>query len=305
MTQTIHHALTPDDALAMATIRSTMPSERLTFSPAIRDLFDQIMLHTPEAAGVTAEAGEVGGVRGWWLRPMSARPGAVVLYLHGGGYVVGSARASVPLAGQIAARSGVAVFSADYRLAPEHVFPAATDDALAAYRGLADLGFSAIAVAGDSAGGGLALSTVVRVAAEARAQRLPAPRGAVLLSPWTDLSTGSPSMQDRAAADPLLSRASLSNAAAQYLAGHDPQEAQVSPLFSDLSGLAPVLIHVGEDEVLLDDARRTGEAMAASRKATVHVWAGMTHVFPSSVGTLTAAEEALDDIGAFLNQQLS
>lgn len=290
----------------MAAIRSAMPPERLTFTPAIRDLFDQIMLHTPEAAGVTAEVGEVGGVRGWWLRPTSARPGAAVLYLHGGGYIVGSARASVPLAGQIAARAGVAVFSADYRLAPEHVFPAATDDALAAYRGLADLGFSAIAVAGDSAGGGLALSTVVRVAAEARDHRLLAPRGAVLLSPWTDLSTGSPSMQDRADADPLLSHASLSNAAAQYLGGHDPQEARVSPLFGDLSGLPPVLMHVGEDEVLLDDARRTGEALAAAGSAaTVHVWAGMTHVFSSSVGTLTAAEEALDDIGVFLNQQLS
>ncbi len=251
---------------------------------------------SPAAAGVTAEEATLGGVPGWWVRPANPAAGRAILYLHGGAYVLGSATAYRNFVGQIVARSGVPAFVADYGLAPERPFPAAIEDARRAYDALVDGGATHIALAGDSAGGGLALALLALVKAAPVA-----PVAAVAMSPWTDLGLESPSMVTQDAADPLLDAASLGATAALYLGDHDRRDPRVSPVHSDRSGLPPVLIHVGDAEVLRDDTLRYAEGVAG---VEAHVWEGMTHVFPSSLGLLEAAEQALGGIGAFLRRQL-
>ena len=259
-------------------------------------MFDEMMGHVAAAAGVTAEEATLGGVPGWWVRPAEPAAGRAILYLHGGAYVLGSATAYRSFVGQIVARSGVPAFVADYGLAPERPFPAAIEDARSAYDALADEGITRIALAGDSAGGGLALALLALVK-----DASVAPVAAVAMSPWTDLGLESPSMVTQDAADPLLDAASLGATAALYLGDHDRRDPRVSPVHSDRSGLPPVLIHVGDAEVLRDDTLRYAEGVAG---VEAHVWEGMTHVFPSSLGMLEAAEQALDNIGAFLRRQL-
>ncbi len=242
--------------------------------PQGRAEFDAMIAHTPAADDVTYEAATVGGIAGWWCRPAHAR--STVLYLHGGAYVQGSAKAYCHLAGQIAARAQAAIFIPEYRLAPEHRFPAAFDDALAAFTAS-----SATAIVGDSAGGGLALAILPFTNAKV----------AAVMSPWTDLALTSPSLTTRAEADPFLTTAALAHAAVMYLGDHDPRDPRVSPVYG--SHAAPVLIHVGDAEVLLDDSLRYPNA-------TVHVWEGMPHVFPSSLGRFQASALALDDLAAFV-----
>ena len=273
--------------------------------PDARVPFDSMMEQTPAAAGVTYAAGNVGSVWGYWCRPAGAQAGTAVLYLHGGAYVVGSAQAYRHFAGQIAVRAEAAIFVAEYRLAPAHPFPGAADDAAAAYSGLAGQGFTEIALVGDSAGGGLALATLAAAAASVRTGSGVMPKGAAVMSPLTDLSLSGASLDTHAEADPVLTKAVLADMAHLYLGSHDPRDPRVSPLFGDLIGFPPILLHVGEDEVLLDDARRYGEmAETAGVRVEVHVWAGMPHVFPASLGLLAAAEPALDGVGAFLRRCL-
>jgi acetyl esterase/lipase len=244
-------------------------------------------------------------VRGIWCRPRTAAPGVVILYLHGGAYVLGSAHAYRHLAGQVAARTNATAFVADYRLAPEDPFPAALDDARAAYRGLVAAGARMIAIVGDSAGGGLALAVLSITRAEALAGTGADPRAAVALSPWTDLALTGPSMEERAGDDPILTPAMLATTGASYLQGHDPRDPHASPLCGRLAGLPPIQLHVGTSEILLDDSRRYVErARREGVDATAHIWEGMPHVFPASVGTLDAAERALETIAAFLKEKL-
>jgi epsilon-lactone hydrolase len=272
--------------------------------PAAREPFDQLMEQTPSVDGVTYEKADVGGVRGWWCRPDDAAP-AAILYLHGGAYVVGSARAYQHIVGQVAARAKVAAFVPEYGLAPERPFPAAVDDAQASFEGLVEQGFGKIALAGDSAGGGLSLVLLSLMVAKARDGSGLPPAAAAVVSPWTDLALSGASMETRAEADPLLTKDSLAATARLYLGAHDPHEPQASPLFGDLAGLPPVRIHVGEDEILLDDSLRYGERLQSTGGTVqVHTWEGMIHVFPCNVPLLHAAKEALDDIGDFLRQQL-
>lgn len=264
--------------------------------------FDAMIELTQGAPGLRYEPGTVGGVPGWWCRPDGARPGARLLFAHGGGYVLGSAHPFRKLAGQIAARAQADAFVPDYPLAPEHPFPAAADAVWAAYRGLAQEAGDAIALVGDSAGGGLALA-VLSLAARDRSVRQPC--CAAVLSPWTDLALAGDSMRTRADADPVLSRAALAGMAAEYLGGADPADWRASPLHAPLTGLPPVRIDVGDDEVLLDDARRYAEAARAAGVAvTLAIWQGMPHVFQSGIGTLRTAEVSLDAIGRFLRERL-
>ncbi len=303
--EVLHPLIAEDRAVVAAMHAQAEPVKGTLTGPEAREAYDGIMEQTPDAPGVSYERGAVGGVRGIWCRPRTAVPGVVILYLHGGAYVLGSAHAYRHLAGQVAARANATAFVADYRLAPEDPFPAALDDALAAYRGLVEAGARTLAIVGDSSGGGLALAVLSITRAEALAGTGVGPRAAVALSPWTDLALTGPSMEERAGDDPILTPAMLATTGGSYLQGHDPRDPLASPLYGRLAGLPPIQLHVGTSEVLLDDSRRYVErARREGVDATAHIWEGMPHVFPASIGTLDAAERALETIAAFLKQKL-
>jgi monoterpene epsilon-lactone hydrolase len=305
MTEIYHQAHLPDQA-AMVAMRGMIAAQPAAdLGPDGRVAFDEMMGMTPPADDITYEAAEIGGVPGWWCRPPETTRGAAILYLHGGAYVVGSAQAYRNFVGQIAVRAKVDVFVADYRLAPERPFPAAVDDGDAAYRGLVAAGLSRIAIVGDSAGGGLALVTATRMTAAARDGSVPRPAAVVAMSPWTDLALTGDSLTTRAKNDPLLTRLALEQARNSYLVETDPRDSRASPLYGDLTGLPPVMLHVGEHEILLDDARRMADRIAATGSfAELHVWQAMVHVFPANLALLRAAPEALDIIAAFLRHSL-
>jgi acetyl esterase/lipase len=218
---------------------------------------------------------------------------------------VGSAKAYRHFGGQIAVRAQAPMFIADYALAPERPFPAAVEDAEAAYRALAATGASRLAIVGDSAGGGLALVVAKEMSRTARGA-VPTPAATVALSPWTDLALTGESITTRAGHDPLLTATALQAARQRYLGGHDPTDPRASALYGDLSDLPPTMLHVGEDEILLDDARRYLERLnAAGSTGELHVWKGMVHVFPANLALLGAAREATDTVGTFLRRRLA
>jgi acetyl esterase/lipase len=296
----VHHPLSSADRVTMVKIRETAAPAKGVLE---RRSFDAEMEQTVSAVGVTYDAAEVGGVPGWWCRPPKALENAAILYLHGGAYILGSASAYRNFVGQIAVRCGAAAFVPDYRLAPEHPFPAAVEDARAAYRGLVEQGLTAIALVGDSAGGGLTLILLSLITEEARSGAGLYPMCAAVLSPWTDLALSGPTLGVNADVDPFLTRAALASAARQYLGQQDSRNPLVSPLYGDFGGLPPITIHVGEAEILLDDSRRFAERVEADGGAvSLNVWAGMPHVFASNIGALAAAEIALGDIGDFVSK---
>jgi acetyl esterase/lipase len=293
----VMHEISPSDAKAMHAMRAAFAQgPKLKFEPATRATYDQIISQAPAPEAVSFEQGEAGGVPGWWCRPPQAEGRAVLPYLHGGGYVIGSAAAYRNFVGHIAKRAGAAAFVADYALAPERPYPAAMNDVRAIHEGLLSLGYERIALCGDSAGAGLALSFLTGKGV--RADRIV---GVVAMSPWIDLSLTGESMISRDAEDPLLSKATLADAAIAYLGQRGLKDRQLSPLDGDISAIPPVRIDVGNAEVLLDDALRFAKkAEQAGVTCEVHVWEGMIHVFPSSFAMLQASAKALNDIGAFL-----
>jgi len=237
-----------------------------------------------------------------WLRPPSAAPGRVVLYLHGGGYVIGSSRSHRHLAAAIAGAAGASALLLDYRLAPEHPFPAAVEDATSAYRWLLDQAIAPerIVIAGDSAGGGLTVATLLAL----REARVPLPAGAVCISPWVDLTCSGASYRTMAAADPIVRRAGVEEMARAYLGATPPRTPLASPLFADLRGLPPLLIHVGSDEVLLDDAVQLAErAKAAGVDATLEIYDRMIHVWHWFLPMLDEAQTAVEAIGRFVRSR--
>ncbi len=261
----------------------------------------QAQLALPKS--VTVEATKAGGVKAAWIRPSTSEAAdrAVILYLHGGGYVLGSITTLREAIGRLAVATNANMLGVDYRLAPENPFPAAVDDAAAAYRWLLSQGTPAnrIIVAGDSAGGGLAVATLLRL----RESGDPMPAGAVLLSPWVDLTSSGESLTTRKDADPMVGEQGLVEMANAYAAGrlHD---SEASPLFAELSGLPPCLIHVGDAEVLLDDSLRLAQALRdAGGDAKVEVWDRMIHVF-QAFPQLPEAAQSLERIGTFVNEQI-
>ena len=258
--------------------------------------FDAGFASRPLGDDVTLTERTLGGVPALDVRVDGADKPGVILYLHGGGYVIGSARTGANLAAPLSRRSGVPAVSLEYRLAPEHPFPAGIHDALAAYRELVE-GGQPVVVAGDSAGGGLALGMLLA----ARAEGLPQPAGAVLFSPWTDVALTGPSIDARGDYDPLFSRANMEESAALYLGGADPRNELASPVLADLTGLPPLLVQVGSAEVLLDDSLRL-VARAAEQEVDVSldVIAGAPHVFQYFAGLLPEADEALDHAATFI-----
>jgi epsilon-lactone hydrolase len=238
-----------------------------------------------------------------WLRAPAVRTDAVVLYLHGGGYVIGSPRSHRHLAAAIARAAATAALLVDYRLAPEHPFPAALDDAVAAYQWLLGRGIGPdrIVVAGDSAGGGLTVATLLAI----RDRQLPRPAAGVCISPWVDLTCSGATYATKAAVDPIVTRQSVSMMADAYAGAGDAKAPLVSPLYADLHGLPPLLVQVGSDEVLLDDALGLGErARAAGVDVTVEEWPAMIHVWHWFLPMLAEAERAVGVIGAFVRARL-
>ncbi len=242
------------------------------------------------------------GIRGEWLAPR--RPGkGVVLYLHGGAYCFGSCATHRELAARLAKTTGMKTLLIDYRLAPEHPFPAAQDDALAAWNYLLEAGHAPedIVVAGDSAGGNLALSLALRLRDEGRA----VPAALVLLSPWTDLTINEETEVKLAHRDPMVSKGFGIEAASAYLAGRDASHPHLSPVFADMTGMPPMLIHVGTEEILLEDAQRLAEKAAqAGVEVELKVWDGMWHVFHLFGAVLSHARRAHREIGRFARSRV-
>ncbi|CAK7286420.1 alpha/beta hydrolase [Streptomyces sp. RM1] len=266
----------------------------------MRRVFDEILGAAPLPDDVRTRTIDLGGVPAVEVRAGATAPTAgTVLYFHGGAYAIGSA-AGVGLVSEIARRTAATAFSVDYRLAPEHPFPAAVDDALAAYRALLDRGVpaSSIAVTGESAGGGLALALLLA----SREAGLPQPSSATVLSPWTDLTQSGGTMTTRADTDPALTRRALQTRAADYLAGADPRTPLASPLHADLRGLPPLLIQAGGREILLDDALRlAARAAHADVPVTLRTFPGAPHVFQGFAPLVDEAAQALDQVAAFIN----
>ena len=280
------------------------PTERPATAAEARAQF-AASITRPLPADLRVVERELGGRPALELDPPGADADGRLLFLHGGGYVVGSPRTHAALAAALARRAGVRAVSPDYRLAPENPFPAAVDDALAAYRELlAEVGSAdRIVLAGDSAGGGLALATVLA----ARDAELPLPAAVVLFSPWVDLTVTGATMASREELDPIFVKADIEGYVTQYLgAGGDPRAALASPLFADLRGLPPLLIHVGGNEVLLDDALRLARRAGQDDvEVTLRVWPGVPHVFQHFAGLLDDADESLDEAGTFLRRHLA
>jgi monoterpene epsilon-lactone hydrolase len=256
----------------------------------------------PVAEDVRVEPAHIDGVRGTWLSPPCRRDDRAVLYLHGGGYVMGSPTTHGRLAGDIAIAVGVPVFVADYRLAPEHPFPAALEDAVRAYRWLRGrFGSASIAVVGDSAGGGLTVATLLAI----RDRGWPQPATAVCLSPWLDLSLRTYNDESLAALDPISSRHEMAQFAAIYLNSVDAEMPLASPLFADLGGLPPLLIHVGTADLGLHEARLfTERARAAGVDATLEVWLDMVHVWHAFSARVPEAAAAVEGVGSYIRDRL-
>jgi epsilon-lactone hydrolase len=258
----------------------------------------------PLPPDVTVTAAELGGVPTAEVTIGGIEPRHVIVYFHGGVYVLGDAASAAGLAAQIGRRTRATAISVDYRLAPEHPYPAAVDDALAAYQALLDNGTapSDIAFAGESAGGGLAIATLVN----ARDQGLPLPAAAFVMSPYADLTLAGTTMDTKGKADPLLSRDNLQARVPDYTAGHDPALPLISPVFADLTGLPPLIIQAGTHEVLLDDAIRLArQAAVADVEVTLDITPGVPHVFQAYSPILDEAAAALDRAGQLLSAHLA
>ena len=258
-------------------------------------------LATPPDPDVKSEPIIANGVNAEWITAPGSAAHRAVLYLHGGGYVTGSLRTHRDLMGRISRAAQARVLGLDYRLAPEHPFPAAVDDALAGYRFLLGQGLSPkrIVIAGDSAGGGLALATLVA----ARDGSLALPAAAVCLSPWTDLEGTGESMKTRMHLDPIGSPEGIRLLAQFYLAGNDPRTPLAAPLHANLKGFPPLLIQVGDHEVLLDDSTRLADrARAAGVQVKLEIWPEMIHVWQLFASFLPEGQQAIAGIGKFIRE---
>jgi acetyl esterase/lipase len=266
-----------------------------------RALMDSFGQEAPE--GTTVTRVDAGGVPAEWVVAPEADENRVLLYVHGGAYCLGSLDSHRRLVSHLSTEVRARVLNVDYRLAPEHPFPAAVDDAVAAYRWLLGQGIGAdrIAIAGDSAGGGLTLATLLAL----RDAGDPLPAAAVPISPWTDLEGTGESMRTRAAVDLMIQTERLKETADFYANGADFRHPHMSPLHGDYKGLPPLLIQVGDAEVLLDDATRVAAiATAAGVDVTLEVWDEMPHVFQAFVGLLPEADEAVARIGEWLRTRI-
>ena len=257
----------------------------------------------PPPENATIEAVRIGDVPAEWTDADGVARDAAIVYLHGGGYIMGNLDSHRNLVANLSRAAGIRALSVDYSLAPEHPFPRAVEDAVAAVGFVHAQGIAPdrVIVAGDSAGGGLTAATLLAM----RDRGLPMPAAGVLISPWLDLTQSGATMTSLAEADPMVSKQLLDLCAKCYVGGQDPKSALASPLFADLTGLPPLLIHVGTAETLLDDARRFhAAARGAGVDATLEEWEDMIHVWHTFSAMLPEASQAIDRIGAFAKEHV-
>ena len=266
---------------------------------AQRPLLEQMLTSQPLPADVRVTPGDLGGIPVIFIDIADVEPRGIIFHIHGGGFALGSAGGSAGLASSLARKTGMRAVSVDYRLAPEHPYPAALQDVTAAYRALAGQAGSAghIVVSGESAGGNLAIELLIA----GQAEGLTMPAAALLLSPMTDLTVTGSSYSGKAHADPAISAQAIRTRAADYLAGADPADPRVSPLYADLTGLPPLLIQAGSHEVLLDDATRLAARAAADDVAVIlDITPGVPHVFQAFAALLDEGDAALNRAARFI-----
>lgn len=291
----------PELQLVLDLLRGAPPVPREAGWVDQRAALENLVSMAPPRGDLRCTPVNIDGLKAEWVRAEGSREDHAVLYLHGGGYCIGSINTHRHLAGDIAQAAGARVLLIDYRLGPEHPFPGAVDDAKRAYDFLVGSGVQPkrCAIAGDSAGGGLTAAALLALRdADARL-----PAAGVCLSPWFDLSMSGDSMQSKAAVDPMVQRENLQRMASAYLAGAEARTPLASPLFADLRGLPPLLVQVGTAETLLDDSTRFAErARAAGVAVDIEVWDDMIHVWHAFSFALPEARQAIERIGAFLRQ---
>lgn len=261
-------------------------------------------LFEPVPRGIYVKADTIGGVPGEWITPSGTLDEGVLLYLHGGGYVLRTPQVHRVMVARMARAANLRAFMTDYRLAPEHPFPAAVDDATAVYRALVNAGMPAnrVVVAGESAGGGLTLALLLTL----REHGDPMPAAAYILSAMLDCTFSGDTLPELQKHDPFLRLGDIQMQVSHYIGNHDSRNPLISPLFADLTGLPPLLIHVGEHEIL----RAEGEAfyqkaIAAGVDATLKTWAGQVHAFPIFAGFVPEGKQAIREMGMFFRQHLA
>jgi acetyl esterase/lipase len=279
----------------VATPRQTVEDDRLSYETMVSSL--------PLAEDIRLQRVGVYGIPAEWIAAPGVRADRVMLYLHGGGYVLGSMRTHRVMLSHISRAAGIKVLGLEYRLAPENPFPAPVEDTLTAYRWLLANGYAAqnIVLGGDSAGGGLVVAALVAL----RYLGEPMPAAGVCISPWVDMEATGQSFTTNASVDPSVSRERISNIARLYLAGKNPQAPLASPMYADLHGLPPLLVQVGGIETLLDDARTlTARAQEAGVKVELEVWDDMPHVWHHFAPILPEGQQAMQRIATFLKAHI-
>ncbi|MXP58287.1 alpha/beta hydrolase [Pantoea sp. Taur] len=287
------HSLTDHDRLQVQQSLAEQQAHREHFSGTMREYYDEMTAETPLAAVVHCEHVADSG---WWLHPQEMRTEQVIVFIHGGVYMLGSAQAYRGFASQLAVRTGYSTFVLDYPLAPEHPFPAAPDRVIEILIGLVDSGIEHISLVGDSAGAALSL---VALQHPQLVQKISA---AVLFSPWTDLTFSGDSFNDPSTRDPIFQPSILRDAAAAYLQGASAEDQRASPLFAQYRQLPPLMIQVGTEELLLDDATRLAAQLAEQGgEVQLDIYQGMHHVFQRDI-RLDATRHALDSAACFIRQ---
>ena len=284
---------------SLVTLLRSRPAPETPDVGQARARFEKMADFLGGAPDAMCEKVDAGGVPAEWVAAPGCDPERAVLYLQGGGYAIGSINTHRRLAYDISAASGARILVIDYRLAPEHPFPAAVEDAAMAWRWLLQQGFgpSRLAIAGDSAGGGLAIATLVNL----RDQKLGLPACAVAISPWVDLEGAGNSITARAAQDPMVQKDGLLWMAGMYLNGKDPKTPLAAPFHADLRGLPPILVQAGTAETLLDDATRIAEKLhAAGVDVRLAIWPNMLHVFALFAPVLSEGRDGCLEIGSFI-----
>jgi epsilon-lactone hydrolase len=297
-------SMSKEQQQALDAILRQGPLDLLADAPTLRAAFNQVMSFVPVPGDVDQKPTTIGGVNGLEVTIQETESENVILYFHGGVYVIGSAATSVSLVSDLARRAGARAVTLDYRLAPEHPYPAAVEDAQAAYAGLLQQGIDPgqIALAGDSAGGGLAVATLLAL----RDAGTPLPACAYLMSPYADLTLSGATIHEKHAVDLILTPDGLRLRIPEYVAGADAADPLISPVFGDLRGLPPLLIQVGSHEVLLSDSLRlAARAATADVAVTLEVTPGAPHVFQGYAAMLDEGNVALDRAAAFLNTQFA